>query len=315
MARGDGCDNNGATLAGALRGRRPKRTRTPQQEEAKERRIKKRVDEARVQLQEELERIDSDDALKAYLRLAARFPGYSARNNLILKSQRPDATIVFSQARWAKLERTIAPGAKPIRILVPRAFIRKEDPATGEEETIPVGYGTLSVYDVSDTVGQGPTPTPPPAPTPLTGTSPEADELVATCTRWCVKQGIRSAKGDLSGSSHRYDEDLKQIIVEQSLPRDERALAFCRATATAALERLPSRRNRDLNAAERALACEAAAYSIASSAGLEVEQASFPELARIATDGKRLEVVLDVSQRVAATVLDLRSDEANSTTP
>lgn len=91
---------------------------------------------------------------KEYLSCMARFPSYSFSNILLICRQKPNAAFVAGYRVWQEFDRYVRKGEKGIRILAPLKRKRTEDAEENEEENIPYGYRTVSVFDISQTEGK-----------------------------------------------------------------------------------------------------------------------------------------------------------------
>ena len=92
------------------------------------------------------------DRYQQYLKTMSRFPSYSVNNCILIYQQRPDATLVAGYQSWRKnFERNVRKGERGIRILAP---IRRKKKEEDEEVSESVGFRTISVFDVSQTVGK-----------------------------------------------------------------------------------------------------------------------------------------------------------------
>lgn len=280
----------------------------------KEARIRKRVDEAHRRVEQGIAALRDTSEFRAYLRTIGRFHRYSFMNNLLIRSQRPDATMVASESAWKKMGRTLRtvdengqalprPERRPIHIFTPRTFIKTVvDPDTGEEEKVrmvnPRAFGTASVYDVSQTEGK------PIAEAPkavaLDGESPEAEEMIQALAGWCRAHQIQF--GAESGVAGGAISAAGRITIDSDLPHNQRGLLFARETARLALLEQTDLWGK-LSGDERTLAVEGAAFAIASGFGLEAEEATFPTMATIADDRKSLERALGAIQKVTHAVL------------
>lgn len=302
----------------ALSGRRsapePGALSPEEKRKRKEARIRKRVDDAHKRVAAGITALQDSDEFRAYLRTIARFHRYSFMNNLLIRSQRPDATMVASESAWKKLGRTLRttddagdplPRAerRPIHIFTPRTFVRKEtDPETGEEKTIrmvnPRSFGTASVYDVTQTEGK-PIAEAPRAST-LKGESAEAEGMIQELATWCRGRNIsfKAEPGVEGGGVYRDG----AILIDSDLPHNQRGLLFARETARAALLAQGQLWTK-LSPDERSLAVEGAAYAIASGFGLEAESATFPTMALVSTERRSLERALGAIQKATHAVL------------
>src|SRR5215213_9316364 len=134
-----------------------------------------------AKLEEGTEAILTSEGFAAYLKTLAKFHSYSFTNVLLIQTQRPDATLVNSYARWKRLGRQVTKGETGIRIFFP-IFRTGEDPLTGEEERHLVSFGIGSVFDIAQTEGD-PIPDAPPV-TELTGTDDVATALNLKLSRF-----------------------------------------------------------------------------------------------------------------------------------
>lgn len=116
-----------------------------------------------------VEEVMTSEGYLAWLASVSKFHSYSPYNQLLIWLQRPDATRVAGYRKWQELGRQVQKGSKGIRILRP---FPEEDPETGR--TIVRKFGTVSVFDVSDTEGD-PLPEYPPMP-PID--EPAAEQIV-----------------------------------------------------------------------------------------------------------------------------------------
>lgn len=106
-----------------------------------------------------------------YLKAMSHFTSRSVNNNILIYSQRPDATLVEGFEKWKRLGRSVNPGAKGIQIIEPSPYKKKvEVPLlddngnevigydgkvlTYTEERKIMGFKLGYVFDVSDTHGK-----------------------------------------------------------------------------------------------------------------------------------------------------------------
>jgi antirestriction protein ArdC len=83
----------------------------------------------------------------------ARFPRYSFRNQLLIASQRPDATRVAGFQTWRQLGRWVKRGEKGIVIVAPLP-LRRAEPAGPDDGDVPLAFKAVYVFDVSQTDGE-----------------------------------------------------------------------------------------------------------------------------------------------------------------
>ena len=95
------------------------------------------IKELTDKLENGIRELYDSEKYKAYLTAMAKFPSYSARNVMLIKMQRPEATMVNSYKRWKEdFNRQVNKGEKAIRIYAPIVSTIKEqrektDPETG----------------------------------------------------------------------------------------------------------------------------------------------------------------------------------------
>ena len=106
-------------------------------------------------LAEETDAAAQGEELTRYLEMVSRFWTYSARNCVLIASQRPSATRVASRKTWEGLGRHIAreEWRNSVQILCPR-FRKERDEQTGEVTEVLTHFSTGYVYDVAQTEGE-----------------------------------------------------------------------------------------------------------------------------------------------------------------
>lgn len=97
-----------------------------------------------------VEELRSSDAWLAMLKVQARFHKYSASNQLMIWLQRPDATQVAGFRQWQGLGRQVQKGEKAIKIFAPMTVRDATDP---DKKNL-VGFKMVSVFDISQTMGE-----------------------------------------------------------------------------------------------------------------------------------------------------------------
>jgi len=257
------------------------------------------------QLHDGIAALRSGEDWRRWLRLARRFPTYSAHNVMLIAVQRPDATRVCGYEGWRALGRQVRKGEKGIAILAPvlRAD-RDQDRAAGARgvpaadlgaETASArrvaGFRPAHVFDVSQTDGDD-LPEQPAAQL-LAGAAPDGlwDALAALAAArgFTVERGDC---GDANGYTHfgnrlirvRADVDPAQAgktlahELGHALIHDPAAFAGTTAGCRGSVE----------------VEAESVAYLVAGDAGLDAAAYSFPYVAHWASgvDGRRPEQVV-----------------------
>ena len=125
--------------------------------EMKMEQIEKKVSKDYQELIDGVKKVVADpESYQKFLDFYAQFPTRSFRNQLLIYSQREDATFVAGFKAWNKFGRKVNKGAKAIKIIAPRTkTITEKNEITGEEEKkqIITGFHRVNVFDVKDTNG------------------------------------------------------------------------------------------------------------------------------------------------------------------
>src|SRR6056297_1998303 len=127
---------------------------------------KKKVKELLKDLDERIDKIQSSKEFKEYLEFFSKFHDYSYRNILLIKMQKPDASLVAGYRQWQKkFNRYVKKGEKGIMILAPYKYKKKvtelkKEMVDGnviekevENEKQFVSFRPVYVFDVSQTKG------------------------------------------------------------------------------------------------------------------------------------------------------------------
>jgi antirestriction protein ArdC len=117
-----------------------------------------RREELLARLATQAEELRFSEGWRNWLRFAVRFRHYSLRNQLLIQSQRPDATLVAGFRTWRDLGRTVKKGEHAIGIIAPmvrRGAVDATADEDGDEEPQRIlrGFKVVNVFDVSQTEG------------------------------------------------------------------------------------------------------------------------------------------------------------------
>ena len=126
----------------------------------------------------------------AALAFYARFHRYSFRNTLLIRAQRPDASLVAGVSTWNKSGYRVRKGERGIWIWRPLTR-NAADPETGEEAERVVGFAPTVVFDAAQLADLDGRPLPALAP-PLPD---DAAELYAAVVARIEAAGIRVDEG------------------------------------------------------------------------------------------------------------------------
>ena len=124
-----------------------------------------KLTEAHRRLAQAVAELVSGDDWQAFLALAAKLHGYSARNVLLILSQAPWATQVAGYRTWQQLGRQVRAGERGIAILAPCRYRSTAGTADGDQgddgeagasradRVVVRGFRVVYVFDVSSTDG------------------------------------------------------------------------------------------------------------------------------------------------------------------
>ena len=175
-------------------------------------------------MEQELDSVYKGDEYKNWLDCASKFPNYSINNQLLIMSQRDDATRVCGFHKWKEFNRQVNKGAKGIYILAPQQhktmmkqpvldengatkLDEEGKPVTEEKPRVYTTYRPVAVFDVSDTSGE---PLPEFKVKELTGKVENYPAIVAA-----LKQisPVPVEFKDIEGSAKGYFSSANQCIV------------------------------------------------------------------------------------------------------
>jgi hypothetical protein len=174
---------------------------------------KEKVEAAQKQLVAHIESMVTSEDWTAFLKLAAKFPKYSANNCWLIQAQCPNATRVAGFNTWKDLGRFVKKDEKAIKILGPvRVRLNKDEP---EDEAVfgIRGFRVVSVFDISQTEGtdieDGH------LTSLLEGEAP--DGMWGDLTTLCEKEGYKVSYGDTGEANGFIDPTNMKIVVSALL--------------------------------------------------------------------------------------------------
>jgi len=132
------------------------------------------------ELEEKIKAFKTSQEFLNFVKAMSRFHKYSFNNQLMILSQKRDATRVAGFRTWKKLGRYVKRGEKGIVIFVPIIWHENED---GEEEKV-IRFKTGYVFDISQTGGKA-------LPEMSLIVKDEGDALYNSCLELAQKRGIR----------------------------------------------------------------------------------------------------------------------------
>lgn len=116
------------------------------------------------ELDKGIEALQNDEDWHRFLDNMSQFHSYSFANQMLIGMQKPDAILVAGFNKWKEMGRHVMKGEKSISILAPKMRTIPRLDANGNpvlddngkpiKDRRPVGYTTVSVFDVSQTDGE-----------------------------------------------------------------------------------------------------------------------------------------------------------------
>jgi hypothetical protein len=211
---------------------------------------------------------------------------YSPVNQLLIRTQRQDATRVASRRTWERLERRVKPGEKPILVLAPTRSS--------------FGFVEVPVFDVKQTSGRRLAV----LRTELRGRSRHVRTLLAASTRLGVEAAFAAQAPGMAGCSRggRIEVDprlstagrvrvLAHELAHEVLHQEERARAAARKRPPPALTH-----------AQRETEADAAAFVVLRTLGLEAPAPAY--IAWQGGDGAAVLRSMTRIQRAARRILE-----------
>lgn len=99
--------------------------------------------------------LEGSNGFQSWLRARAAFHNYSLCNQILIASQKPDATKVMGYRQWVRnFDRHVLKGEKGISILIPMVVRKKDDQGNPTDDKECVGFKVGKVFDVSQTEGE-----------------------------------------------------------------------------------------------------------------------------------------------------------------
>lgn len=256
-----------------------------------------KLDELHQRLTAQVEALVSGDDWWAMLDIAARLHRYSARNVILILSQRPDGvTRVAGYRRWQSLGRQVRKGEQGIAILAPCVYHKRPvDDAEGNDSPelgrILRGFRVAYVWDESQTDGE---PIPDVRPQLLVGDDPA--QLWAGLASQLDACGYTVSRGDCGGANGFTDFLAREVMVRDDVDELQAAKTLCHETAHALLHD-PSQE--PVGRARAEVEAESVAYIVCQLAGLATTEYSLPYVARWSRGDVAL--ITATTERVLAT--------------
>ena len=252
----------------------------------------KRTKEMFENIVDKLQTIVNSGEYERFLKFNKNFRGYSFNNLILIFSQFPEATMVAGKAKWLKIKRQLAPGAKKIFIIAP--LPRKFDKITkviedGEElkkiETIEYNsYRYVYVYDISQTEGE---------PIPLQSKNINCNDMAYFYEKLKSFSNYPVLEKELSGGKKGYYSPSKEhIVIKNTLSANDKVAVLLHELSHAMYDDFDYSTDRNLSE----VFVESIAYIVADYFGLDTSLCSFNYIIKWAKGDPK--VVLELGSKI-----------------
>lgn len=240
------------------------------------------------QLEKSVKEFMEGDKYKNFLAHMAKFHTYSLNNQLLIASQRPDATLCASYNGWLSQHRYVKKGEKGIKIICPVSYKTQHlkdviDPDTKKpklhpdgsrqqeiEERVHMSFKVGYTYDVSQTDGE---------PLPEIARQLEGDlddsqkELKEALLQVCpVPVSFQPIKGSANGY---YNLESKEIVIDSNLSERHTLKTLIHEMAHALLHDKDTAPDAPADSSTREVQAESIACVVCQYCGLDTSDYSF----------------------------------------
>ena len=232
----------------------------------------------------------------AWLSTMSRFYKYSFGNCLLIWAQCPEATHVAGFQAWKALDRFVMKGQTGLRILAP--IVRKVDEQKdGKTEQVsrPVGFRTVSVFDISQTEGK-------PLPALECNATEGGDILLPLMERATAALSIQLEYEPIGGGAEGYSEGGR-IAIEESLATPAR----CGVLAHELAHELLHKGDRGSTKQQKELEAESVAFAVLAHFGMRLESRFY--LATYGVTAEMLAASLQTISKAAKRIIELIEGE------
>ena len=276
----------------------------------------RKIDAVLRELKDGVDTIQQSDNFRLFLTTMSKFHDYSIGNQILIMMQFPEATKVAGFNTWKDLDRWVKKGEKGISILAPMMTPRVPCPECGakiskgskycpkcghavevEEAPAPVYFRAVSVFDISQTMGE---PLPEFDVPVLTGEANE--ELFTGALALAKSQGLEVSFESKPGLPPELKGQFMApnlIWVRPEEPRAQQLKSLLHEEAhyySEGVFRIPRR--------DAETIAESAAFVVGAHYGFDSGVRSFPYVALWAQDEKVLKENLASIRKVATTMLE-----------
>lgn len=270
-----------------------------------------RVKELTNMLDENVRSVFTSENYLNYLEYMKTFHKYSARNQMLIRRQRPEATLVKGYKTWEsdkKYKRHVKKGEKAIWILAPMSFKRTvnreeinpetNETAIVEKEILVPSYRPVAVYDIGQTEGDD---------IPIIHTFNAKhdyeyyDDFVGALTK---ASPVPISFGDTGRASGYYDLTNKKIVIDQNLNGGTALHVMVHEITHALLHDCDGDTEKDKRTKE--VEAESVSYVVCSYYGIDTGDIHFEYIANWSSDKelKELYSSLDIIQKTSNKLID-----------
>ena len=260
-----------------------------------------KLQEAHERLTQAVESIVSGEDWQRMLKVASKFHRYSFNNQLMIFTQKPDATLVAGFNRWKSLNRIVRKGERGIAIFAPCRYKAQpsengpgaaspDDKNQDKGKFVVKGFRIVHVFDISQTDGEPIEDLEALRPKLLDGDAPEGIwDALASQGNEAGFEVVRHQRGHENGYC---DFVKKEIAVRPHVSQAQAIKTLVHELGHALLHCDELGRSREVQEVE----VESVAYIVCDALGLDTSDYSFSYVARW-SDGQT-ELMKDTAARV-----------------
>ena len=261
--------------------------------------------QALATLEAGVDALETSDAFRRYLDVAARFHSYSFGNQLLIAAQMPSAARVAGFNTWLKLNRHVRRGERAIRIIAPVTY-RKRDKETGDEtDEAGLAFRVVPVFDVSQTDGDDL----PEMAHRLTGDT--AATLLEGLAGLAVDDGFSFTREEppADGTNGYLDPVKRAIYVRPTLDVNQRAKTLAHELGHARLGH-GTDNSAAISRANCEVAAETVAYIVCNAFGVDTAEYSYGYIVGWTSDRKERQAIMTAASKVARDIIAALGAEA-----
>ncbi len=279
--------------------------------EIKEKTMSK-MDRVMQALQEGVQAVFSSEKYIEYLKFMGKFHNYSINNQILIFSQRPDATLIAGFNAWNdKFHRHVKRGEKGISIIAPCKY-KKEVDDTFEDGTVNVdsagnaikktvelkGFKATSVFDVSQTYGE-------PVPEYISDLTDPVVDFYNYLAAIEQSSPVPVRYDELNGGVHGYYSPVgREIVIQRGMSEMQTLKTLCHEIAHARLNH--GSKDDGIDKRTREVQAESMAFVVCDALGLDTSDYSFAYIAGWSSDKdvKELKASLDAVKNASTEMID-----------